>query len=128
MQNERKGQKLSRARKNDRDDELWGLAPRVLARLSLHEQTTTRLRDSIVRGTLVPGKRLIEAELCRRLAVSRTPLREAFKVLASEGLIDIHPNRGATVVRMTAEETTQLFAVIANLEAMGAEMTAVRMT
>jgi DNA-binding GntR family transcriptional regulator len=119
---------LSRVGKRDRGDALWGLPPREVARLSLHEQTTDRLRDLIVRGTLVPGKRLIESDLCHRLAVSRTPLREAFKVLASEGLIDIHPNRGATVVRMTAAETIELFQVIANLEAMGAEIAAARMS
>jgi DNA-binding GntR family transcriptional regulator len=119
---------LNRVRRYDRDDELWGLEPRVQDRTSLHAQTTARLRDLIIRGTVVPGQHLVEADLCRRLGVSRTPLREAFKVLASEGLIDIRPNRGATVVCMSAKETIELFQVIANLEAMGAQMAAVRLT
>jgi DNA-binding GntR family transcriptional regulator len=120
---------LGRARKNGSDDELWGLAaPRIVARMSLHEQTTTRLRDLIVKGTLAPGARLVEVDLCRRLAISRTPLREAFKVLASEGLVHIHPNRGASVTRMTPAETIELFEVIAQLEAMGAATAAQRMS
>jgi DNA-binding GntR family transcriptional regulator len=120
---------LSRARKSAREDEFWGLtAPRVVVRMSLHEQTTARLRDLIVKGTLAPGARLVEIDLCRRLAVSRTPLREAFKVLASEGLVQIHPHRGASVTRMTPTETIELFQVAAQLEAMGAQLAALRMT
>jgi DNA-binding GntR family transcriptional regulator len=120
---------LGRARKSSREDELWGLAaPRIVARLSLHEQTTARLRDLIVKGALAPGARLVEVDLCRRLAVSRTPLREAFKVLASEGLVQIHPHRGASVTRMTPAETIELFQVTAHLEAMGASLAAQRMT
>lgn len=119
---------MSSARRSDRDDEQWGLAPRVVARTSLYEQTATRLRDLIVKGMLTPGTRLVEIDLCRRLAVSRTPLREAFKVLASEGLVHIHPHRGASVTRMTVQEATELFQVIGHLEAMGAEMAARRMT
>jgi DNA-binding GntR family transcriptional regulator len=96
--------------------------------MSLHEQTTTRLRDLIVKGALAPGARLVEVDLCRRLAVSRTPLREAFKVLASEGLVQIHPHRGASVTRMTPTETTELFQVTAHLESMGAELAAQRIS
>lgn len=120
---------MSRTRKSAREDELWGLAaPRIVVRTSLHEQTTARLRDLIVKGALAPGARLVEVDLCRRLAVSRTPLREAFKVLSSEGLVQIHPHRGASVTRMTPAETIELFQVIAHLEAMGAELAAQRMT
>jgi DNA-binding GntR family transcriptional regulator len=96
--------------------------------MSLHEQTTGRLRDLIVKGTLAAGARLVEVDLCRRLTVSRTPLREAFKVLASEGLVQIHPHRGATVTRMTHTETIELFQVTAQLEAMGAQLATLRMT
>lgn len=96
--------------------------------MSLHEQTTARLRDLIVKGMLAPGARLTEVDLCRRLAISRTPLREALKVLASEGLVQIHPHRGASVTRMTPAETIELFQVTAQLEAMGACLAARRMT
>jgi DNA-binding GntR family transcriptional regulator len=96
--------------------------------MSLHDQTTARLRDLIVKGALAPAARLVEVDLCRRLAISRTPLREALKVLASEGLVQIHPNRGASVTRMTPAETIELFQVTAHLEAMGASLAAHRMT
>jgi DNA-binding GntR family transcriptional regulator len=120
---------LGRAKKSGEQDELWGLAaPRIVARMSLHEQTTARLRDLIVKGTLAPAARLIEVDLCRRLAISRTPLREALKVLASEGLVQIHPHRGASVTRMTPAETIELFQVTAHLEAMGASLAARHMT
>lgn len=120
---------MNRAPRPRRDEEVCGLAgPPTLARRSLHERTTTRLRDLIVEGALAPGVRLVEVDLCRRLAISRTPLREAIKVLASEGLVQIHPHRGATVTCMTPAETTDLFQVVAHLEALGAELAARRMT
>ena len=67
---------------------------------SLHEAVTARLRDLIVAGELPEGSRIVERELCDQLGVSRTPLREAFKVLAVEGLVEILPNRGAIVSRL----------------------------
>ena len=67
---------------------------------SLHEAVTARLRDLIVAGELPEGSRIVERELCDQLGVSRTPLREAFKVLAVEGLVEILPNRGAVVSRL----------------------------
>lgn len=93
---------------------------RLVPAPSLHERITSTLRDSIVEGELASGQRLKEAELCRALGISRTPLREAFKVLAGEGLIDIQPNRGASVARADAGEIVELFAVIAELEALAA--------
>ncbi|MDH3700825.1 MAG: GntR family transcriptional regulator, partial [Alphaproteobacteria bacterium] len=56
------------------------------------------IRDLIIEGELTPGSRVPERILCERFGVSRTPLREALKVLASEGLIDLLPNRGARIV------------------------------
>ncbi|MFZ4808382.1 MAG: GntR family transcriptional regulator [Hyphomicrobiaceae bacterium] len=87
---------------------------------TLYDHTAGRLRDLIVEGELAEGSRLVEAHLCRRFHVSRTPLREAFKVLAEEGLIELQPNRGATVARMTAREVRELFVVIAELESLAA--------
>ena len=75
-----------------------------IRRQSLHDVVVDRLRDLIVEGVLRPGQRLNERLLCEQLGVSRTPLRESFKVLASEGLIEILPNRGATVAPLTIEE------------------------
>lgn len=96
------------------------LEVRLVPAPSLHERTTAALRDMIVEGELVGGQRLKEAELCRTLGISRTPLREAFKVLAGEGLIDIQPNRGASVAGADAGEIVELFTVIAELESLAA--------
>jgi DNA-binding GntR family transcriptional regulator len=69
---------------------------------SLHHDTLSALRDLIVHNELPPGTRLTETVLSERFSVSRTPLREALKVLSSEGLVEILPNRGARVVTLTA--------------------------
>ncbi|MBC8862887.1 GntR family transcriptional regulator, partial [Escherichia coli] len=74
-------------------------------------------RKFIVEGVLTPGMRLNERELCETLGISRTPLREAFKVLASEGLLVLSPNRGASVYRMTESEIRETFELMSGLEA-----------
>lgn len=95
---------------------------------SLHETVTSRLRDLIVEGQLQEGSRIIERELCDQLQVSRTPLREAFKVLAAEGLVEILPNRGAVVSRLGLREARAMLAVIARLEAFAGELACVNAT
>jgi len=64
-----------------------------ISRRPLHEEAVDRLRDLIIQGRLAPGARLNERVLCQQLGISRTPLREAFKVLATEGLVELLPNR-----------------------------------
>lgn len=88
-----------------------------IRRQSLHDVVVDRLRDLIVEGLLQPGQRLNERLLCEQMGVSRTPLRESFKVLASEGLIEILPNRGATVAPLTADELREVVDVLSGLEA-----------
>lgn len=88
-----------------------------IQRQSLHDVVVDRLRDLIVEGVLPPGQRLNERLLCEQLGVSRTPLRESFKVLASEGLIEILPNRGATVAPLTTAELREVVDVLSGLEA-----------
>src|SRR5438093_3673904 len=66
---------------------------------TLHHGVLSSLRDLIIHDELPPGARLTEIVLCERLRVSRTPLREALKVLAHEGLVEILPNRGARVIK-----------------------------
>jgi DNA-binding GntR family transcriptional regulator len=83
---------------------------------SLHEELLSRLRDLIVEGRLAPGSRVPERELSLQLSVSRTPLREALKVLAAEGLIELLPNRGARIRRITETDLRNLFDVVAGLE------------
>ncbi len=93
------------------------LSPRLL-----HEDATERLRDMIVQGELVPGAKLVERVLCERLGVSRTPLREAIKRLASEGLVALQPNRGASVTRLTLAAVRETFEVMGALEALAGQL------
>ena len=97
-----------------------------IRRRSLHDVVVDRLRDLIVEGVLGPGQRLNERLLCEQLGVSRTPLRESFKVLASEGLIEILPNRGATVAPLTIEELKEVADVLCGLEAVVGPLAAAR--
>lgn len=93
-----------------------------IARRSLHDQVVTRVRDLIIEGVLAPGTRVPEGDLCDKLGVSRTPLREALKVLASEGLIELMPNRGAVVRRPTAPEVMDTLTVLGEMEALAARL------
>lgn len=86
------------------------------------------LRQWIVHGRLAPGERLAEPELCQQLAISRTPLREALKMLATEGLVTLRRNRNARVSLIDAKELKHLFEVEAGLESMAAGLAASRMT
>ena len=83
---------------------------------SLHDEVLIRLRDRIVEGRLVPGARVPERELCVEFGVSRTPLREALKVLAAEGLVELFPNRGARVRQFTAKDVREFFELLAGME------------
>jgi DNA-binding GntR family transcriptional regulator len=91
-------------------------------RITLHDQVVTRLRDLIVEGQLAPGSRVPERELCERFDISRTPLREAMKVLAWEGLLDLSPNRGASVSEVSIEAVDEVFPVMGALEALSGEL------
>jgi DNA-binding GntR family transcriptional regulator len=93
-----------------------------IARRTLHDELTARLRDMIVEGDLRPGARLPEKELCTQFGVSRTPLREALKVLASDGLVEISPHRGATVVQISRADVEETFPVMGALEALAGEL------
>jgi DNA-binding GntR family transcriptional regulator len=84
---------------------------------TIHQDVVAALRDFIIRGELQPGARLPERALSERLSVSRTPLRESLRVLASEGLIELLPNRGARVAKMTPADLHHLFEVLQCLEA-----------
>jgi DNA-binding GntR family transcriptional regulator len=86
-------------------------------RESLHDEVLGRLRDFIVEGHLRPGERVPERRLCESLGVSRTPLREALKVLAAEGLVELLPNRGARIREFTKQDVQDIFEILAALEA-----------
>jgi DNA-binding GntR family transcriptional regulator len=99
-----------------------------IARAGLYTEARQRLRAMIVQGRLAPGERISEAPLSEALGVSRTPLREALKLLAAEGLIDLRPGRGARVALMSLEETAALFEAVAGIERVAAELAAARLT
>ena len=98
----------------------------LIARVSLHDETVSRLRALITEGDLPPGSRIQERELCERFGVSRTPLREALKVLASEGLVDLTPHRGARVTRLSGTDLRDAFEIVAALEALAGELACAR--
>src|SRR6202045_689573 len=83
---------------------------------SLHDEILTRLRDYIVEGNIPGGGRVPERQLCEMLGISRTPLREALKVLASEGLVELLPNRGARVRQLSEHDLGELSDVLVGLE------------
>jgi DNA-binding GntR family transcriptional regulator len=89
-----------------------------IARQNLHDEIVSSLRDSVVEGRLKAGERLNERFLCEQFGISRTPLREAFKVLAAEGLLTLLPNRGATVTPLTREDFDATVEVLAHLESL----------
>jgi len=99
-----------------------------ISRLGLHDQVAVRLRTMLVEGHIAPGAKLNERELCEQLRVSRTPLREAIKLLAAEGLVDLLPNRGAVAVKLGEADVLHAFEVLAGLEGMSGELAAQRIT
>ena len=94
----------------------------------LHTTVAARLRTLIVEGRLAPGEKLTERELAARLKVSRTPLREALKLLTAEGLVEHLPNRGAVVAQLDADAVAAAFEVMAALEGLSGELACARIT
>jgi len=102
---------------------LSGVSPKPL-----HQGVLASLRDLIIHNELAPGKRLNERILCERLKVSRTPLREALKVLSHEGLVELLPNRGARVVKLTPEDVRHLFEILGALESLAGRLACLHIT
>ena len=99
-----------------------------IPRQVLHQEVTTRLRQRIVEGQIAPGAKLNERELSEQLQVSRTPLREAIKMLAAEGLVELLPNRGAVAASLSEQDVADTFEVIAGLEGQSGELAAQRIS
>ncbi|WP_299681205.1 GntR family transcriptional regulator [uncultured Roseobacter sp.] len=93
-----------------------------IQRPTLHEELVERLRNLVIEDILKPDEKVPEKELCESFGVSRTPLREALKVLASEGLVVLQANRGARIARVTREELENTFPVLAALEQLAGEL------
>lgn len=92
-------------------------------RPTLHSVVVSRLRDMIIEGVLLPGARIHEGQLGQQLGVSRTPLREALKVLAMEGLVELVPGRGAMVSVLTEKDVRDMLAVLSALEQLAGSLT-----
>ena len=99
-----------------------------IARPVLHEQVAQRLRQMLVEGLIPPGGKLNERTLCEELSISRTPLREAIKMLAAEGLVELLPNRGSVAVQLSEADVRHTFEVMAGLEGLSGELAAQRVT
>jgi len=94
----------------------------------LHGEAARRLRAMIVSGELPPGSRLREMRICSQLGVSRTPVREAFRTLAAEGMVELLPNRSVVVAKLRLPEVGHLYRVVAALEALAGELACERIT
>jgi DNA-binding GntR family transcriptional regulator len=99
-----------------------------LHRRTLHDELVGRVRDLIIEGQLAPGARIHEGQLGHALGVSRTPLREALKFLASEGLVDLVPGRGAIVHKLTAQNVRDMLDVLMAIETLAGRLACQRAT
>ncbi len=99
-----------------------------IIRRTLHDELLERLRQMIIDGDLMPGEKVPEKDLCDRFGVSRTPLREALKVLANDGLVTLTPNRGAMIADLTLEDLEEAFPIMGALEALSGEMACANIT
>ncbi|MGE5102135.1 MAG: GntR family transcriptional regulator [Deltaproteobacteria bacterium] len=102
------------------------LAP--IVRPALPNKVIARLRQMIEDGELIPGSRVPERRLCEQFGVSRTPMREALRALAAEGLLEIQAHRGATVRKFKPEDIDHMFQVLEVLEALAGELACEAMT
>ena len=94
----------------------------------LHQDVAGKLREMIRKGVFVRGQRIIEAEICEQIGVSRTPLREALRMLESEGLVELFPHRGVHIRQPSMNEIQEMFEVMGVLEGTCARLTAEKMT
>jgi len=95
---------------------------------NLHEAIFQKLRLLLVEGKIAPGSKLNERELAESLHVSRTPIREAIRRLAADGLVELITNRGAIALQLSLEDVIHTFDVIADLEGFSGELAANNIT
>jgi DNA-binding GntR family transcriptional regulator len=98
------------------------------SRKTLSEELRLQLADEIVRSVLRPGSPLDETEIANRFNVSRTPVREAIRLLAASGLVQVRAHRAAVVAKPDAQQLAGMFEAMAELEALCAGFAAERMT
>ncbi|MEF3254369.1 MAG: GntR family transcriptional regulator [Deferribacterales bacterium] len=94
----------------------------IIDNTPLSEKIAETLREYIMNGELKPGERLTEPKLSTMFGISRTPIREALRLLENEGFIEIYPRRGAVVSDITAEDVDEIFIIKTKLESLAAEL------
>ena len=95
---------------------------RVRKHKSLVESIVDDLQSKIIKGHLKPGQRMVEAELCEKMGISRSPLREAFRVLESKGFLVHEPRKGMHVTRVSLRELEDIYVIRANLESLATNL------
>ena len=101
---------------------------KAIQKKTLHQEIASNLREMIMSGELREGDKIKEDELCTVMEISKTPLREALRVLSAEGLIRLIPNRGSYVTTPTVEEIKEMFDVMSVLEGVCARTAAEKMS
>jgi len=96
--------------------------------MSLQREVYNSLKEAIIYGELSPGEKLSEIELAKKMKVSRTPIREAFRQLQMEGYISVEPNKGAFVSKLPSEEIGEIYDIISLLEGYAAQLAAQKMS
>lgn len=91
---------------------------------TLREKILETIRDAILKGSLKPGERVSEPDLAERFGISRTPIREAFRQLESEGYLQVIPRKGAVVASLTERDVEEFYAIKIILEGFAARMAA----
>lgn len=92
--------------------------------MTLEEYVASKLREAILKGYLKPGEKIDQNEVAELLGVSRSPVRDALKKLAAEGLVQIHPYRGAIVAELSPEELDEIYMLRRTLEGLAARLAA----
>jgi DNA-binding GntR family transcriptional regulator len=88
----------------------------------LSEKIAQTIRNNIIKGIIKPGERLVEPKLSEQLGISRTPIREALRLLEMEGFIDIIPRRGAVVTTLSRKDIDDIFIIKMKLESLAAKL------
>ncbi len=94
----------------------------------LRDKIATSIRESIIDGRIKPGERLMEPDVAKMLGVSRTPLREAFFQLESEGFVKVTPRRGAVVSELSVKDAEEIYSIKSALEGLAARLAAKNMS
>jgi DNA-binding GntR family transcriptional regulator len=95
---------------------------------TLREKILETIRDAILKGALTPGEKVAEPELAERFGISRTPIREAFRQLESEGYLTVIPRKGAVVTSLSERDIQEFYSIKSILEGYAARMAAERLT